>query len=105
VLETDDAEIAAWLCQTWELDTNLVNAIRYQHDLVHAAAPVMTAMAMVVEHLCALRGFRTSGSCDTPVLDPQVWRHLGLDKSAFKAVITGMDGDIAAARELLAIVA
>jgi HD-like signal output (HDOD) protein len=103
VLETDDAEIAAWLCQTWELDTDLVNAIRFQHDLVHAAAPVMTAMAMVVEHLCALRGIRTSGSCDAAVLDPQVWHHLGLDKPSFKAVIAGMDGDIAAARELLAI--
>ncbi len=103
VLETDDAEIAAWLCQTWELDTDLVNAIRYQHDLVHAAAPAMTAMSMVVDHLCALRGIRTSGSCGTAVLDPQVWHHLGLDKSSFKAVIAGMDGDIAAARELLAI--
>jgi HD-like signal output (HDOD) protein len=103
VLETDDAEIAAWLCQTWELDTDLVNAIRYQHDLLHAAAPAMTAMGMVVDHLCALRGIRTSGSCGTPVLDPQVWHHLGLDKPSFKAVIAGMDSDIAAARELLAI--
>ena len=105
VLETDDAEIAAWLCQTWELDTDLVNAIRFQHDLVHAAAPEMTAMGMVVDHLCAMRGIRTSGSCDAPVLDPQVWHHLGLDKASFKAVIAGMNNDITAAKELLTIVA
>jgi HD-like signal output (HDOD) protein len=103
LLETDDAEIAAWLCQTWELDTDLVNAIRFQHDLVHASQPVMTAMGMMVDHLCALRGIRTSGSCDAPVLDAQVWHHLGLDKGSFKAVIAGMNSDIAAARELLAI--
>jgi HD-like signal output (HDOD) protein len=105
VLDTDDAEIAAWLCQTWELDPDLVDAIRFQHDLEHAAAPVMTAMGMVVDHLCALRGIRTSGSCDTPLLDPRVWRHLGLDQAALEAVKAGMNSDIAAARELLAIAA
>ncbi len=105
VLETDDAEIAAWLCQTWELDADLVNAIRFQHDLLHAAVPGMTAMGMVVEHLCALRGIRTSGSCDKPVLDQAAWSHLGLERDAFRTVIAEMDKDIAAARDLLNIIA
>jgi HD-like signal output (HDOD) protein len=104
VLDTDDAEIAAWLCKNWELGDDLVMAIASQHDLENAHVPGMTAMSMVVEHLCALRSIRTSGSCDQPVLVPAVWKHLGLDKNGFKAVIEAMNQDIAAARELLQIV-
>ena len=104
VLKTDDAEIAAWLCQTWELDADLTDAIRHQHDLAQAKVPGLTAMSMVVEHLCFLRGMRSPGSFDASELDPQAWRHLGLDQTAFKAVITAKNEDIAAARELLQII-
>lgn len=104
VIKTDDAEVAAWLCQKWDLDADLVNAIRFQNDIVLASDPRMTAMNIVVEHLCALRGIRTSGNCDQPSIDPMVWPHLGLTKSEFRSVIESMNDDIAAARDLLNIV-
>jgi HD-like signal output (HDOD) protein len=104
VVETDDVEIAAWLCQHWELDTDLVNAIRYQNDLVRAGKPAMTAMAMLVENLCYLRKIRMSGCFDEPVLNPAVWQHLGLDKSALKTVIDAMTKDMESARELMTVV-
>jgi HD-like signal output (HDOD) protein len=103
VLETDDAEIGAWLCERWELEPKMVVTIRQQHVLAGATEPKLVAMCMLSEYLCSLKKIRTSGSCDEPQLDPAIWPHLGLDKTALVEVLSVINDEVENARVLLQI--
>lgn len=101
VLDTDDAEIGAWLCEHWELEAKLVQAIRHQNDLAKAPDPKLVAMCQLCEYLCALKKIRTSGCCDEAALDPAVWPHLGLDKTALVQVLSVINDEVENARQLM----
>jgi HD-like signal output (HDOD) protein len=103
VIDTDDAEIGGWLAERWELDKQLVSVIRQQHGLVDVEYPKIVSMCMLSEYLCGLKKIRTSGSCNEPVLDPGVWQHLGLDKTALVDVLSIINDEVENARQLLAI--
>jgi len=106
VVDTDDAEMCAWLMQTWNLDVDLVQAVRWQYDLnssdgkPHAK---LVAMCQFSEYLCALKKIRTSGSCDEAALDPLVWTQLGLDKTALVEVLTVVNDEVDNAKQFLLI--
>ena len=73
VMDTDDAEIGAWLMERWELDKVLVATVREQGLLSPTTKePKLVSMCMLSEYLCALKKIRTSGQCDEPQLDPAV---------------------------------
>jgi HD-like signal output (HDOD) protein len=101
VIGTDDGDVAAWLCTHWGLDAALIDTIRYQHDLTHAANPKLAAMCMLADYLCSLRKIRISGSFNEMTLDPQVWVHLGMDKNSLTQVIASMQREIDLAQQLL----
>jgi HD-like signal output (HDOD) protein len=103
VIDTDDVEVATWLCGHWELEPGLIQAIRFQHDLVHSPQPKLTAMCMLAEHLCALRKLRVSGCYDEPQLDPAVWSHLGVDKAGLAHILTVMNQELEEAKQLLSV--
>ncbi len=104
VMDTDDSELCAWLMQTWNLDVDLVQAVRSQYDLEavedkpHAR---LVAMCQFSEYLCALKKIRVSGNCDEPTLDPRVWTQLGLDKTALVEVLTVVNDEVDNARQFL----
>jgi len=101
VLETDDAEIGAWLCQRWELDPSLVTTVRWQHDLTQASKPGPVAVCQLVEYLCALKNLRSPGNHDQPQLDPLVWQHLGLDRTLLTEILLAVNQEATNARQLL----
>jgi HD-like signal output (HDOD) protein len=106
VMDTDDAEIGAWLMERWELDKVLVATVREQ-GLLNATTkePKLVSMCMLSEYLCALKKIRTSGQCDEPQLDPAVWTHLGMDKTALVEVLAVINDEVENARQLLSIAA
>jgi len=104
VIDTDDAELCAWLMQTWNLDVDLIQTIRWQYDLSGIEGKPqakMVAMCQFAEYLCALKKIRVSGNCDEPQLDPQVWTQLGLDKTALVEVLTVVNDEVDNARQVL----
>jgi HD-like signal output (HDOD) protein len=106
VLDTDDAEIGSWLAKHWGLEPAIVEVIRLQHDLAAAGAHSpevgkIVAMCQFGRYLCALKKIRISGDCDEPQLDPVVWSHLGLDKTALVEVLTVINDEVDRARQLM----
>ena len=101
VLDTDDAEIGAWLTGRWQLEAKLVEAIRHQHHLAQTSEPKLVAICQLAEYLCGLKQIRTSGSCDEPHLDPAVWTHLGLDQSALLEFLAVINDEAENARQVL----
>ena len=51
LFETNYAEVGAWLCQQWDLDVNIINAIRYQHDLQAAPDSELVSVSQFTEYL------------------------------------------------------
>lgn len=106
VMDTDDAEIGAWLMERWELDKVLVATVREQGLLSPTTKePKLVSMCMLSEYLCALKKIRTSGQCDEAQLDPAVWTHLGMDKTALVEVLAVINDEVENARQLLSIAA
>ncbi len=107
VIDTDDAELSAWLLQTWNLDVDVVQAVRWQYDLDGSeskpATTRLVSMCLFAEYLCALKKIRVSGNCDEPNIDPRVWTQLGLDKTALVEVLTVVNDEVDNARQFLAL--
>lgn len=106
VIDTNDAELAAWLAQTWNLDVDLVATLHGQYDLDASEGKPqarLVAMCQFSEYLCALKKIRVSGNCDEPSLDPRVWTLLGLDKTALVEVLTVVNDEVDNARQFLVI--
>ena len=104
VIDTDDAELGAWLMQTWNLDVDLVQTVRWQYDLdsiENKPQSRLVAMCQFGEYLCALKKIRVSGNCDEANLDPRVWTQLGLDKTALVEVLTVVNDEVDNARQFL----
>jgi HD-like signal output (HDOD) protein len=103
VLETDDAELGAWLAEKWELEQVIADTIRNQYDLGKGQSQGPIAMCLFSEYLCGLKKLRVSGECDEPTLDPGVWSHLGLDKTALVELLTRVNDEVDNARQLMAL--
>ena len=104
VMDTDDGELCAWLMQSWNLDVDLIQAIRWQYSLDGVEGKPqakLVAMCQFAEYLCALKKIRVSGNCDEPALDPRVWGLLGLDKTALVEVLTVVNDEVDNARQFL----
>lgn len=103
VLDTDDAEIGGWLAERWELESTIVETIRWQYDIGKGVQMPLVAMCLFSEYLCGLKKIRVSGNCDEPSLDPGVWQHLGLDKNALVELLTRVNDEVDNARQLMSI--
>lgn len=103
VLDTDHTEIGAWLCEHWGLDESIIDAIRHQDDLDQAKEPKVVAIFQFAEYLCALKKIRVAGQCDEPKLEPEVWSHLGFDKTALVEALSVVNDEVDNARRLLEI--
>ena len=91
--------------EKWEMEHQLVDTIRCQWNLDLAKDPRLAAMCMLSEYLCSLKKIRTSGSCDEPQLNPAVWQHLNMDKTALVEVLSVINDEVENARQLLLIAA
>ena len=110
VIDTDDAELGAWLMQTWGLEPLLVDAVRHQYDLDAAMKKgddlgKIVSLCIFTEYLCGLKKIKVSGDCDEPQLNPTVFNQLGLDKTALVEVLTIINDEVDRARQLMAMAA
>ena len=101
VIDSDDAEIGAWLCARWELEPALVCAVRDQHRLHEAEFPIPIALGRFCEHLLALKHLRAPGDHHIPQLDPGVWVPLGLDRTALVELVSAVNDEVEKAKQLL----
>ncbi len=101
ILETDHAEVGAWLCEKWELEEDLVEAIRHQNDLNGAPDQCLVAVIQFGEYLCGLKKIRNPGQCDEPQLDQRVWSHLGMNKTDLVETLSVINDEVDNARQLL----
>jgi HD-like signal output (HDOD) protein len=101
-VDTDDAEIGAWLCQNWEMEPKLIETVKSQYDLEKTSEPRLVAMCQFAEYLCALKNLRVSGNCDEPKLEMQIWHHLGLDKNSLVDLVSAINDEVENARQIMA---
>ena len=104
VIDTDDAEVGAWLTERWQLEPAMIATVRHQYDLPSAPDTEigkMVSMCLFADYLCALKKIRVSGNCDEATLDPRVWTQLGLDKTALVEVLTVVNDEVDNARQFL----
>ena len=102
VLQTDHAEIGAWLCEHWGLESDVVDAIRNQYATDHKGDNPLIDIAQFSEYLCGLKKIRISGDCNEPGIDPSVWEHLGISKTDLVDILAVVNDEVDRARELLA---
>lgn len=104
LMESDQCELAAWLCERWGLEPAIVNGVRHQYDLAGSPDQKLTSTILFSEYLCALKAIRVAGQCDDPKLDQQVWTFLGFDRSSLVEVLTHINDEVDKARQLLELV-
>jgi len=101
ILETDQAEIGAWLCERWALDDAITDTVRNQFELASAGDRRLVSICMFSEYMCALKKIRVAGQCDQPEIDPDVWLHLGFDKKSLVDALSVVADEVDNARQLL----
>jgi HD-like signal output (HDOD) protein len=103
VVDTDEAELGGWLCQHWELEPALVRAVRDQHRLPVTSDPAPVAILQFCTHLCRLKNLRVPGDCSPAQLDPTVWPHLNMDKTALVDLVSAVNDEVEKAKILLSL--
>ncbi|HYE05963.1 MAG TPA: HDOD domain-containing protein, partial [Planctomycetota bacterium] len=105
VLETDDAELCAWLCSNWKLPQEIVDAVAQQYELILKPDMKLVATMQCAEYLCAVKRIRVSGDCHEPIANRVATKVLGLDEDDLRTIIAAADEESAKAKELLALMA
>ena len=99
---TPDFQVTPGLATKWEMEPAIIEAIKNQYQVSEShTGPV--AICLFAEYLCGLKKLRVSGECDDPHLDPSVWQHLGLDKTALVELLTRVNDEVDNARQLMAL--
>jgi putative nucleotidyltransferase with HDIG domain len=88
LLDTDHAEIGAWLARSWLLPEKLIEPVEYHHQvdksLIHQTK---TAVVHIADVLIKASGFGFSGDKFVPRIQPMAWKKLGLNETLLDAII------------------
>jgi len=87
----------AYLAERWQFSREMISAIRDQNDLENAANPRLSAAIQFARYICAVKEVRTSGDFEPAVLNPVVWKTLGLLKTDLPRVLRETNEEIARA--------
>lgn len=101
VIDTDDAEVGAWLAEHWELAPEIRDAIRHQYQLDLVPDRAVFAALHVADAICARKGLRASGDHVDIALDPEDVKRLGLNKEVLVEVVNAATTEFEYARNLL----
>lgn len=101
VIDTDDAEVGAWLAEHWELAPEIRDAIRHQYQPDLTPDRSVLAALHVADAVCARKGLRASGDHQECVLDPEDVKRLELSKEVLVEVVNAAAGEFEYARTLL----
>ncbi len=105
VIDTDHIELGGWLCERWGMEEVVIDTVRNQLDLEKAGDRKQVSICLFAEYLCGLKKVRMPGQCNEPTLDPLVWHHLGLDKTALVDVLSVINDEVDNAKQLLSMAA
>jgi len=101
LLETDHAEIGAWLAQSWHLPQNLIEPIQWHHDVEKSRLhPTMTAVVHVADVLTRAAAFGFAGDELVPRIQSAAWNKLGLTESRLEPIIEAMEERLLDAKNL-----
>lgn len=79
IIDTDHAEVGAWLAKSWFLPDKLSEPIAFHHDVDLAVNHrVKTAAVHLADVLIKASGFGDSGDCFVPRIQPIAWTVLKL---------------------------
>lgn len=101
VIDTDDAEVGAWLAEHWELAPEIRDAIRHQYQLDLVPDRAVFAALHVADAICARKGLRASGDHVDIALDPEDVKRLGLNKELLVEIVNAAATEFEYARALL----
>ncbi|NRA37514.1 MAG: HDOD domain-containing protein [Planctomycetes bacterium] len=101
VMQTDHAEIGAWLCEHWGLEDSITHAVRNQFDVNLANDNLYIAIAQFSEYLCGLKKIRLSGDCNEPGIDAVIWEYLDMGKKDLVDILAVINDEVDRAKELL----
>lgn len=101
LLDTDHAEIGAWLAQTWHLPQNLVEPIAWHHNVERSAAhQAKTAVVHVADVLTRAAAFGFAGDSLVPRIQQAAWTRLGLTESTLESVMDEVEERLVDAKNL-----
>ena len=92
LLDTDHAEIGAWLAQTWLLPEKLIEPIACHHTVEKSVVHrTKTAVVHVADALIKASGFGFSGDDIVPRIQPAAWSKLGITEPLLEKIIEAIE--------------
>jgi putative nucleotidyltransferase with HDIG domain len=101
VLGFDHQQIAAAVMQQWRFPTNLIQAVASHHQPDAAEGARQEASVVhLADHLVNAMQIGSSGERHVPPLNTPAWETLGLPTSALGDIITGIEAQLGAVKEV-----
>ena len=98
LVETNHAEVGAWVAEQWSLSPELISAIRNHHQIAGVEPPAAKALAGIcrfANFICQKRGVGASGNFNPPELDPDAWAALTIKKEDLPKMIEAINAELA----------
>jgi putative nucleotidyltransferase with HDIG domain len=104
LVETNHAEIGAWVAEQWKLSEELTGAIRNHHDvsiIEDQATRHLAAICRFSNFICNKRKVGCSGDFDEPVMDSESWAALAMPKEDLPKLVETVNQELAKSGALL----
>ncbi|PCJ51830.1 MAG: hypothetical protein COA79_25285 [Planctomycetota bacterium] len=101
IIDTNHAEVGAWLAEKWKMPTSICDSIRNHHNPDHYEKHVLTASTHFGNYIASVKKMRCDGSFEQMPLNPNVWSILGLKRESLRTVLDQVKNEIQAAESML----
>jgi HD-like signal output (HDOD) protein len=88
VLDTDHAEVGAWLSKSWFLPDKLSEPISFHHDVIKSENHrIKTSVVHIADVLIKASGFGHSGDCYVPQIQKVAWDTLKMSEQILAEIV------------------
>jgi putative nucleotidyltransferase with HDIG domain len=88
VLDTDHAEVGAWLSKSWFLPDKLSEPISFHHDVAKSENHrIKTSVVHIADVIIKASGFGCSGECFVPKIQQLAWDCLKLNEQILAEIV------------------
>jgi putative nucleotidyltransferase with HDIG domain len=92
VLDTDHAEVGAWLSKSWFLPDKLSEPISFHHDVIKSENHrIKTSVVHIADVLIKASGFGDSGDCYVPKIQQIAWDCLNMNEQLLAEIVTDIE--------------
>ncbi len=98
LVDTNHAEVGAWVAEQWALSPDLINAIRNHHavsTVEDRPSKLLAAICRFANFICHKRGVGASGNFNVPQLDPEAWATMSIKKEDLPKMIEAINAELA----------